>query len=150
MKMQRLPDWPLRLKLLLAERVSQPFVWGGQDCCLFPCDGVLAITGTDPAHFFRGRYSTRKTALQALAEFLDYDGTGMGLSRLLEATARKIGTQLDAPLIPVLMAQRGDVVFATHKAGASLGLAVDHRAVFAGHKGLIHRPLATCQLAWRV
>jgi hypothetical protein len=52
----------------LSMQTSRPWEWGRQDCCTFPADWVLAITGMDPLAEWRGRYSTESEAELLIAE----------------------------------------------------------------------------------
>lgn len=45
---------------------GRPMVWGVDDCALWHADIQLAAMGVDPASSFRGRYTTRRGAHQAL------------------------------------------------------------------------------------
>lgn len=62
----RLPDWPARLSVLVAQAHYTPFAWGQRDCCLWAADAAQALTGVDPAADLRGTYSTDAGALAAL------------------------------------------------------------------------------------
>jgi hypothetical protein len=64
--MKRLRDWQSRLQACLAERRSRPFAWGSQDCALVAADGVIAVTGFDPAADLRGTYSTAAAATRVI------------------------------------------------------------------------------------
>lgn len=68
MHLQRLPDWPQRLAVLIATAARRPFAWGVWDCCLWGADGVRAVTGFDPAAPWRESYGTREAALRLLRE----------------------------------------------------------------------------------
>lgn len=65
---RRLPDWRERLDAELQRKALCPFAWGVNDCCLFACDLVRAMTGRDYAAAFRGRYSTPIGAARALRD----------------------------------------------------------------------------------
>jgi hypothetical protein len=100
-KSERFENWPERLNALIALRCSRPFAWGEHDCALFACDAVLAMTGADPAAWFRGRYRTRRGAYRLLKTF-----GGAGLA----ATWEKIAAQRGLPEIAPAFARRGDVL----------------------------------------
>jgi hypothetical protein len=62
----RLPDWKQRLIAYLEDCVRRPFQFGRHDCALFAAGAVQAMTGTDPAADWRGRYRTLKGGLKAV------------------------------------------------------------------------------------
>ncbi len=62
----RRPDWRPRLSALVADRLQRRFEWGVHDCALFAADAILAITGTDPARDWRGRYTSARGARKLL------------------------------------------------------------------------------------
>lgn len=94
MSAPRLPDWSMRLQRVVQARLREPFAWGGNDCCLFAADCVLACTGRDPAAGMRGAYRSERQALRLLRRFGGVEGL---------AQAHLAGEILPA------MAQRGDV-----------------------------------------
>jgi hypothetical protein len=91
----RRPDWPERLSAVFVAARGRAFEYGVHDCGLFAADCVEALTGTDPAAVWRGRYATQ-------AEFLALAGV-----RSLSGIARRIF----AP-VPVSLAWRGDLALA--------------------------------------
>lgn len=70
----RLPDWQARLSAYILASWTRPLAPGQFDCMLFGAGGVEAVTGTDPAADFRGRYTTLKGGFRVLknAGFLDH------------------------------------------------------------------------------
>jgi hypothetical protein len=142
-------DWPKLLFHFIESRRNTPFAWGRQDCCLFACDGILAQTGLDPAaRMFRGKY---RDALGAARLVHKHGG--------VEAIADKICAKLGYAEVPVLMAQRGDVVLmSAQKAGAAglfgrqpvLGICIGAMAAFTGVAGLVFHPVGSCRKAWRI
>lgn len=64
--MIRRADWPARLAAYLAVEAGTPFVPGTSDCALFAAGAVAAMTGSDPAARWRGRYSTARGGLRVL------------------------------------------------------------------------------------
>ena len=134
MSSARLRDWQTRLALLLRERRAMPFAWGLNDCCTFPCDGVLAMTGGDPADGLR----SHRTFEEAQQVLLAHDGVrGLADARL-------------GPRIEPAFARIGDVGLVRIDRGL-LGLAL--RAgdgwMVPGANGLSHIPLNAARLAWR-
>jgi len=121
---------------------TKRFGYGANDCCLFVAGAVLAMTGTDIAAEFRGKYSSRK---EALSLALSYAG-----KRSVRALVEKgLGA---LPVVPVLCAQRGDIALVKRSRDVSLGLvALDGKAILAaGRDGLLRLPLTLGLRAWRV
>ena len=138
----RRQDWPTRLFEFIEARREVAFEWGRQDCCLFVCDGILTITGLDPAaKLYRGKY---RDALGAARLLKKHGG--------VEALAEKVCTahgffELSTPLI----AQRGDVLLLDTAAhGPALGLCVGSQIAAAGPLGLTFSPVGVARRAWRV
>lgn len=126
--------WPL----ILAEQVEgarkRPFAFGMHDCCLFAADVVLAMTGTDIAAGYRGKYKTERGALQLIAK-------GEGLSAM---ASKQLGKSM-----PALCAQRGDVVLIS-QGRYSLGICLGSMLVVPGKEGLVFLPIREAMCAWRV
>jgi hypothetical protein len=142
--MKRHEDWPERLGMFLAERKDMPFEWGSQDCCLFVCDAVLAMTGTDLAADFRGTYTDALCAARAIKAY-----AGAGVEALAEKMAGANGIQE----IPPEFAQRGDVVlFDTTEYGETLGIVgmMGYEIVSTGELGARYTPTAEGIRAWRI
>lgn len=135
--MKRRDDWPVRLIEVVRAAERKPFAWGGHDCALFAADAVLAMTDTDFAAPFRGRY---KTALGALRE-LRRNGADD-----LAAYATQV---LGAP-IATAQAMRGDVVLFAAEEGEALAVVVGLEAAAAGPQGITWVPRALWLKAWRV
>lgn len=77
----RIPGWRSALSRHIALAAPKAPVWGTHDCALFPADGVLAMTGVDPAEAFRGHYTTPAGSLRALKRY----GAGDLLSTFAQA-----------------------------------------------------------------
>jgi hypothetical protein len=139
---ERLEGWEGRLAAYLDACLHKPFAYGEHDCCLFAAGAVEAVTGEDPAAYVRGSYKTPAGAARRLAaDFV----------RILN-TPEALGF----PMIPVLQAQRGDLLlaYAADGRGGSQALGVvsmDGRyGAFAGPLGLQMIPVRLCLAAWRV
>lgn len=63
---ERHRDWPARLRLWLAGIARTPFQPGTHDCALFAAGAVEAMTGTDLAAGWRGRYRTLQGGIRVL------------------------------------------------------------------------------------
>ena len=137
--MPRFQDWPTRLLTLINERRATPFAWGSHDCCMFACDAVLAMTGTDPAKPFRG-YSTKAEAAALIAEY-------GSLESLVAARCADLGfSELATPR----KAQRGDLVLFDNAGKPAVGVCIGGEAAFPGKGWMVFHPLRDCRRAWRV
>lgn len=141
--MKRFENWPTLLAVFIAEARERAFAWGQNDCCLFAADAVRVMTGVDAAAKLRGKY---KTKVQAYALLKRFAGGGVA------ETASKITAAHSMPEVPVLMAQRGDVLLLETELGPALGI-VDlsgAQAVAQGIDGLTMTPICAALRAWRV
>src|SRR3990167_2570738 len=144
MPVQRLPDWPERLVEYLREATAKPFVWGQHDCVLFALGSAKAITGVTTMDELRGKY---KSAVGAHREMRKR----YGASNLMEAADAVTQKEWGVEEIPVLFAQRGDiveadVVSAEGGVGPSLGV-IDldgAHALFAGPSAAIRIKITDC------
>ena len=50
----------------LLDKKDSEFAWGENDCCLFAANSILAITGTDIADDFRGKYTDEASAFELI------------------------------------------------------------------------------------
>ena len=140
----RAEGWEARLREAVEAAREKPFEWGTNDCALFAADCVRAMTGTDLAAAFRGKYTTASGARRALMRF----GEGS-----LEATVMAV---LGEPIVPTL-ARRGDVVlFQSFPPGAppdgieALAVCLGEVAASPGPQGLTYVPMSEWLKAWRV
>lgn len=130
----RLPDWEDRLAAYLAAKAGEPFAWGVNDCALFACGAIEAMTGDHPGARFAGTYDDAKGAAKVLR--LVGEGT---LAKTFSSSF---------PEVSPGMAQRGDVVEAQGAVGICMG-AFGLFLADADH-GIIRLPRATFTKAWRV
>jgi len=140
--MSRYEDWPERLFAVVETSRSRAFAWGSHDCALFACDCVLAITGTDPAAWFRGRYRAKRKGYALLKRFAG----GGGLSATWEKIAAAHGYAEIAPAF----AGRGDIVLLDTVMGEALGVSLGLTIAAAGPEGLEFLPLAVARRGWRI
>jgi len=140
--MERRPDWPDRLHQALEAVREAPFRWGTNDCALFACDVVEAMTGLDLAADFRGRYRSQAGAGVVLKR-----ACGGGLEALVEARAAEHGIAE----VPVAFAQRGDVVLLDSEAGPALGICLGASAALPrADQGFASIDMAAARRAWAV
>ena len=140
--MTRFPDWPARLELFLGGTSAKRFQYGRFDCCLFVANAVHAMTGFDLAFDVRGKYHSRREALE-----LAQERTGMRSVRvLIEAILSPL------PEVSPNMAQRGDIVLVKRASDVSLGLiALNGKEILAtARSGFVRMSLHRASRAWRV
>lgn len=133
--MSRRPDWISRVNDVFVGRAALPFVWGSNDCILFPADCVLAATDIDPAADFRGAYHGARRAKRIV----------QALGGLEALAARHCGEEVAPGL-----AQYGDVgllVNGGHPCLAVFGGEFFHAP---GETGLLLLPVEACSKAWRM
>lgn len=131
--MTRHRDWQSRLQDCIAERWAKPFAWGVQDCCLFVCDCIQAMTGRDPAADVRG-YTTEKQAQRIVKRL---------------GGIRAIGASRFGKEIPPLMAQAGDVGMVETSGRLSLAICGGSHWVAPAGPGLSSLPFDAALAAWR-
>jgi hypothetical protein len=144
MALQRTENWEVLLHDFLTERIDKPFEWGMNDCALFTCDCIQALTGTDVATEFRGNYIDEKSAFKIMKKIAG--------SPTVEAVADYVTKQFEMPEVKPLLAQRGDVVLIEGSEGLALGIVhMDGiHAVFVSPDGLKKLPVRQALRAWRV
>jgi hypothetical protein len=142
--LSRKPDWQTQLQQFLLRSLSARFAYGQLDCCLFVADAVLAMTGTDIAATFRGRYHSREEAL-ALCE--SYGG-----KRSVRSLVSKALAEQELAEIPVTRAQRGDIVLVRRSKDWSLGFIglSGQEIMAAAEEAYLRLPLPLAVRAWRV
>ena len=134
-----LHDWPERLYAFVEARQSTPFDWGSNDCCSFAADAVLQCTGVDPLADIRpDGVATWATQLQAYKLLKAHGGM-----------AAMVTARLGQP-VPVLMAQRGDVLLVQMDGLDALVVCLGAQYVGAGPAGVVYGPINDALLAWRV
>lgn len=127
--------WRQRFDTLVRERMTTPFEWGVQDCCIWPADCVKAMTGVDHAAAWRGTYSTEAEA-EALLQSLG------GLMAL--------GALAGPPCAP-LAAGPGDVgLLRNADRGTVLGVCSGKGWLVPASGGLALLPLDSAVRAWKV
>ena len=132
-QVQRYRDWQSRIADLVASKESHPFEWGKQDCALFVCDAILAISGHDPAADVRG-YKTDRGAARVVNRL-----GGM----------RAIGnTRFGAEIHP-MQAQVGDVGLIEIDGRESFVLCGGAHWIGPGPDGLVRMDIGTALMAWR-
>jgi hypothetical protein len=146
--MQRYADWPDRLINFIAVRDRSPLKWGFTDCSLFASDAINAMNGSDPAHWFRGKYTTKKQAFKLLKQF-----GGGGLTE----TTEKIMKDMRYPEIRPDEANSGDLVLINvenvHPDAFGLTsaiMATPEVAIAQGKDGLVYVDDPEIERAWSI
>jgi hypothetical protein len=139
----RVPDWETKLAQYVHANLRTPFAWGEFDCCLFACNCVQAVTGTDLAADFRGRYATLADAYRLIKDY-----AGGGVAEL----ADKKALEYQLPEVPLNFASPGDVVLVNQITGDALGI-VDTGGVdvlASGVSAIVRVPRSGWKKAWRI
>jgi len=146
--MQRYADWPDRLINFISGRDTTPLKWGLSDCSLFASDAINAMNGSDPAHWFRGKYKTKKQAFKLLKQF---GGGG------LPETTEKIMKDMRYPEIRPDEANSGDLVLINvenvHPDAFGLTSAImasPEVAIAQGKDGLVYVDKPNIERAWAI
>ena len=135
----RIDNWQMALSSELSK--TRQFKWGKDDCCLFACDVIKATTGIDPASSFRGKYETALGAYKELKR--------QGFEGIMDVADRQCAANKWYP-VPVLMAQRGDIVCAMFEGQESLGVMSDGFGVFVGELGYVRIDASNLIRAWKI
>lgn len=139
--MIRYHDWQKRLQQFLDAKKESGFVWGKNDCCLFACGAIAAMTGTDPGVAYRGKYRDEDGGNKMLHWF--FDGS-------VEGAAEKGFRRANMPSIPVGEAKPGDIVM-FRRMKPMLGVVdFDMNIDCPGSNGLFKVRLKNGMKAWRV
>ena len=92
--MIRFQNWPERLEEYVRVNRNVPFSWGSNDCVVYVCNAIVAMTGEDPLDGIRGTYDSEISAKRVVIE----QG---GMERFFDARFRRHRNKLDA--------RRGDI-----------------------------------------
>lgn len=124
--MRRREDWAMRLEYVIDSLQHAPFTRGVNDCALFACTCLMAMTDTDIASDFRGQYSTADEAYAMVKD--------KGHDSLVSLARERVGNEYSTPV----KAKRGDMVAVPCPEGEALAI-VDlsgEYAVTTGKDGL--------------
>lgn len=126
----RVQGWESVLAGAVEAARERPFAWGQHDCATWAFDVRAAITGiARPAWSYTTEAGGRRWMKR------------QGWNGFAEAATAILGDP-----VPVLTAQRGDIVLMEGAFGVCLGAQV----AFVAPVGLTFRPLRACTMAWRV
>lgn len=132
------------LPQFLDSRRNVPFAWGSNDCATFAADAIQAITGTDIAEKFRGKYTTEVGALKAIKEIT-------GGSTVVDAAAYCAENHGLVEHQYPLMAKRGDLVIVKNRDGGEIAgiVSLNGRHVLSpGDNGLVLFSITDVTRAW--
>jgi hypothetical protein len=104
----RTHGWQGRLVEYLVRARRTPFKEGQHDCALFAAGAVAAMTGTDIAQGWRGRYRTTAGGMRVLRR--------EGFSDHVALVAHHFAE------VPVVQARPGDIAVVNSPDGAALGV----------------------------
>jgi hypothetical protein len=140
--LNRFQDWQSRLDASLVEASHKSISYGTIDCCLFPANIILSITGTDLASNLRGKYKTELSAYRTMKRL--FNGG-------IKETIEKIAEFNELIEINVNSAQRGDLVFVgddKYCAPGIIGMSGTDIAIFP--MKLVYIPIKFARKAWRI
>jgi hypothetical protein len=143
--MQRYQDWAARLEVFLQEQKGRRFQYGSWDCCLFVCEAISAMTGSDLGVEFRGKYDSLRSAEALIRRYCPVQS----LSALVAGVATRWGMREVSPL----HARRGDMAMIRRGRGYSLGMiALDGQRVLVlvGRDRVAAIPRLVIARAWSV
>jgi len=90
--LKRQPTWRSALVKCIEARRKTAFRWGTNDCALFAADCIQAMTGTDLAAVYRGRY-TSEAGARAILQATGYaDVAAVAASMLAEIHPSRAAT----------------------------------------------------------
>lgn len=133
--MNKRPDWQQRIGDVFTERLTEPFRWGSNDCCLFAADCFEAATEFDPGKVARGMYADARGAL-----------------RMIEAlgSLEDMATGWCGPSIHPSEAAFGDIGLIENSGRPCLAVFGGQYFHAPGDEGLTIFPVETCLRAWRL
>lgn len=138
----RIDGWEKRLSELIEENSKRKFEYGIFDCVLFACDAIKSLTGLNPRRIIAKEYQGEGEASKIIEEW-------GGIERIANIVADRYAFES----IPVLFAQRGDIVMAEIKNLKSLGVCVGKKVAFPKLQGgLVFMNIDSKLLikAWRI
>lgn len=144
MALTRVEKWDtVAFQEFLLARADVPFAWGANDCSIFTADGVLAITGTDIASDFRGKYESEETAIALVKKVTG----GADVEAAAAWCAEKVGMQ---ERLHPMMAQRGEMVLVQSGDRVIAGLVhlSGRHVVTVAEAGLVRLPITAVKRAW--
>lgn len=141
MRLKRFDDWPERLDIFIKQRMKMKFKWGGNDCCTFTADAIIAMTGKDIASSFRMKYNSRSGAARFILQY----GSLFGL-------ACSVAKDFNLKIMSGKRASRGDMVYIRSERDALgvMNLSGDGAWFVTESIGLSVAPVNLCIASWRI
>ncbi|NNM75069.1 DUF6950 family protein [Enterovirga aerilata] len=102
-------DRAAELRAFITRGFGLPLTRGGSDCCLWPCDWIVAWRGLDPAAQLRGRY---RTALGAERHLRRAGGLLPLARRLMAETGLPEAVEPVPGDVGVVMDRAGQIIMA--------------------------------------
>lgn len=134
--MTRRPDWPERLEAFIRSRRNVPFAYGTNDCVVYVCDAIEAMTGEDIFAELRGTYDSELGARRKLIEI-------GGIEAWFSQRMRRHQT--------VLRATRGDVGLMPGENGwQPAAICLGSHWCGPSDEGILMVPISTAVAAWAV
>lgn len=133
------PDYRSKLFAVIADYEGKPFEYGKRDCAIFGGAVIEALTGTNPAQDFIGKYKTAKSGLKVIKT--------AGYASQADWLA-KHGTE-----VPVSMAQFGDLAVIPgdeNLSGFTIGVVGGSFLIAMREVGLVRLPLSVASTVYRV
>jgi hypothetical protein len=129
----------------LKQAKSTPFKWGSNDCCLFAANAVLAITGTDLADDFRGKYTDEASAFALIK-------TVTGGTTVADAAAYCAKKHNLTEYAHPLMAKRGDLVVISNAGNLIAGVVHlnGREVVSVNDQGMVRLPITSITRSWSI
>jgi hypothetical protein len=138
----RLYNWQSRLAEVIKQKQRGAFEWGVNDCCLFVCDAILAVTGVDPGLPFRSAYKTPLEGARLVKEYC-----GGAIPELAEAMALKFSY----PEVESAFIHRGDLgLYLDPVEGPTLGINIGRNFTFLTEQGLVYVPNSMMARCWSI
>lgn len=129
----RLPGWESRLADIIETYRDLPYQLGRCDCFTLSCAVFAALRGVDHWPRIAGRYSTWREAVELIAEHgSTFDAAAVSFA--------------DVQRIPIVSAQRGDLVFYRDAGGVHLTVCLGSVVAAYGPEGLVFLPISEPRL----
>ena len=130
----RVENWQQALSAVIRACWNAPFAWGEHDCVMFAADCVQAITGSDPAAEYRGKYETE-----------------VGAAKLMKRSGglREMATAALGDEISPALATLGDVGLHEVDEAPALAICAGTHWLAAGPNGLVALQHDSIVTSWR-
>lgn len=139
--MSRLPNYRSRLFSVIGKYEREKFVYGKTDCAMFAASCIEAITGTDPAAAFRGKYTTVIGGMRKLKTHTGFTDRQEWISSMGNS-------------VQPAFAQVGDIAIINNpdgdEDGYSLGVVGGSFVLAMGLNGLVRLPLSCMIGTYRI